>query len=584
MLSRGGGGGAPLEAGDQGEVSASDAEYPFDLGTYERADVKARFPATVQWFQRGLNWTFAFHHEEAIRCFERALAREPDFALAYWGISICHSPNYNVHARNGYYKISDQPTGFPSMKTAYDSIQRALKFKHMLNSEGLALVEAQRLRCMWPCNDFCHLLLQPYSDALRLVHVAYPHDEDVACLFVESLIQLSPWELFDMRTGAAAPQVEETIKVLSRALERAPRHPGLCHLAVHIFEMSPMVHAALPQADLLREGLVPDAGHLLHMPAHLDVQLGAYGAAIATSERAVVANNKYLAYAARRPRDEFRLYIGYIAHDLHMMCHAAAIGGVRAKALLAGQRLRAFVAEQLRRYRERAVDLDLFHSALFEVFVRFGMWREILEEPLQQDEELFCASNAVLRYARGLAFAAVGELDKARKEQAAFEEARTREMVYRRVQHNNNGTELFAVDSEVLAGEIKYRSGEDFEAAFAHLRRAVLLEDLLPFDEPPGKLFPTRHALGALLLEQRRYDEAEAVFRDDLRRYPRNPWALVGLCNCLTNKRSATVQDEQEQEEERVQLKRELDQAMLLSDCEINHSCACAGLRILSRA
>lgn len=301
--------------GDDAAI-AECAAYPLDVGDYRRPDIATRFPETGEWFHRGINWMFTFHHEESMRCFRKALALEPDFAMAHWGIAVCNCPNYNVHEKNGWFELSLQEEGFPSQKTAFEAAAQAVRFKGNANPAGRALIEAMQIRCVWPANDFARMLQRPYAEALRTVYLDYPEDPDVACIFAEALMQLTPWALFDAHDKTTAKHTPEIALILRTAIAQHPRHPGLLHLFIHLMEMSPTPADALPMADTLRS-LSPDCGHLKHMPSHIDVLVGNYQAGARANELALAANARY-EVMARREGLEFSMFIGYHAHDFHM--------------------------------------------------------------------------------------------------------------------------------------------------------------------------------------------------------------------------------------------------------------------------
>ncbi|GBG34026.1 IQ motif and SEC7 domain-containing protein 2 [Hondaea fermentalgiana] len=552
------------------DVAAISDAYPFDVGSYRRDDIITRRPETAEWFHRGMNWMFGFHHEHAIACFRKSLQLEPDFCMAWWAIALCHGPNYNVHQNNGYFTLSKQKDGFPSQKRAFEAITKAVEYQRNANPVGRALISALRLRCTWPATDFARLLLEPYAQAMRLVFHDYRDDADVACVFADSLMQLSPWQLYDRREGTEAPQTAEINETLLVSLERFPQHPGLLHLFLHLKEMSPEPGDALPMARFFRDpDQVRDLGHLKHMPSHIDMLVGQYADAVQASAQALQANMKYIEYA-HRVGEEFSLYIGYIAHDFHMYVYAAMMAGMEEAARGQGMALMRFIEDSVAVHRTRAVDLDLYHAVIYHVLIRFGCWDEILAQHFHTDVEAYCATNATLRYARGLAFAAKGQIAQARKEQDIFEKLRAVESVRVRIMHNNKCEHLFAVSSAMLDGEILYRESK-FEAAFERLRLAVELEENLAYDEPWGQMQPIRHALGALLLEQGHVSEAEAVFRADLKRYPANPWSLTGLHDCLSRKDPVPA-------DELRAVADELSHALVDADVDISSSCACAGL------
>jgi hypothetical protein len=237
-----------------------------------------RPPDAARWLADPLAGAlFRWRQEEAIACFERAIEADPSCAMAHWGVAYCHGPNYNFHALNGYYIVSQQESGYPSMKCAYDAIQRAAAIAKDPSS-GITdvekdLIEALQLLYVWPISSYASELGVAHSKAMRAVHEKYPADADVSFVFADSMMTLHPWQLWDLKTGEAVALVPELQGLLSDSLEAAPNHPGLCHLWIHLLEMSPTPALALEVCDRLRN-LSPDNPHLCHMPSHIDVLVG----------------------------------------------------------------------------------------------------------------------------------------------------------------------------------------------------------------------------------------------------------------------------------------------------------------------
>lgn len=237
-------------------------DYPFVLGNYSRP-VTCAVPEAQVWFDRGIVWVFGFHHEEAIACFERALAADPSCPMAHWGVALCNGPNYNFHADNGYYGLSAQENGYPSMKCAFEAVTAAATTLKALQAQpqeekgvgegggGAAteverdLIEALQLRYAWPVTQFAPELQLPYANAMRAVHAKHADDPDVAFVFADSLMVLHPWKLWNLQTGEGVALVPELWEVLERALARHPEHPGLCHLWIHMLEMAPQPGACV---------------------------------------------------------------------------------------------------------------------------------------------------------------------------------------------------------------------------------------------------------------------------------------------------------------------------------------------------
>jgi tetratricopeptide (TPR) repeat protein len=360
-------------------------------------------------------------------------------------------------------------------------------------------------------------------------------------LLADALMNLTPWALWNIATGepAESAATTEIRAVLERALATAEgrAHPGVLHLYIHLMEMSPRPEEALWVGELLRE-LVADAGHLLHMPTHLDVLCGDYRSVVSGNDAAIAADERFVARRGAAP-----FYTLYRAHNYHFKIYGAMFLGRSQAALDAADRLAAAIpADLLRQQLPPMADwLEGFVPMKLHVLVRFGRWQEIIDAPLPDDPGLYCVTTAMLHYAKGVAYAASGQVEAADAQQELFTSAVTRVPDSRTV-FNNGARDILAVAAAMLAGEIEYRK-ENYDAAFGHLRRAVALDDGLPYDEPWAWMQPARHAYGALLLEQDRVAEAAAVYRADLGlddtlaracQHPNNVWSLHGYHECLT--------------------------------------------------
>ncbi|MFG2957340.1 hypothetical protein ACGF5O_26900 [Streptomyces sp. NPDC048291] len=509
----------------------------YDLGSHGRR-VTTSSAAAQTWFDRGLNWTYAFNHEEAVRCFEAAGAADPDCAMADWGLAYALGPNYNKP-----WEFFDPDDLAHTVRRTHAAVERAhAKAAHATPVER-ALIEALRARypqSAAPDAAACSVWNTGYADSLRTAYALAPDDLDVAALYADALMNLTPWQLWDIRTGRPADgaRTQEAKAVLERALatEAGTRHPGLLHLYIHLMEMSPTPETALPVADRLRD-LVPDAGHLQHMPSHLEVLCGDYRRVVADNAAAVAADEKYLARAGA-----MNFYTLYRCHNLHFGIYGAMFQGRLQDALATAERLEAAVPEELLRVQSPPMAdwLEGFLAMRVHVLVRFGRWDDILRLPLPADPGLYCVSTAMLHYARGVAHAATCRIAEAETDRARFRDA-VAAVPETRMLFNNTCADILTIASAMLDGELAYRKG-DFDTAFTELRRSVDLDDKLPYDEPWGWMQPTRHAYGALLLERGRIAEAEAVYRADLGlddtlprplQHPGNVWALHGFHECL---------------------------------------------------
>ena len=305
---------------------------------------------------------------------------------------------------------------------------------------------------------------------------------------------------------------------------------------IHLMEMSARPEDALPAGDLLRD-LVPDAGHLRHMPTHIDVLCGDYRQVVSANTAAITADEKYLAR-----RGAMNFYTLYRAHDYHFKIYGAMFAGQSAAALQAASQLAAAIPEELLRVEvpPMADWLEGFVPMSMHVLVRFGRWPDIIDTPLPADQDLYCVTTAMTHYAKGIAYAVTGQIGEAAEQRREYAAAAGRVPPSRTV-FNNTCEDILQIAGAMLDGELEYRRG-NYDAAFAHLRRSVELDDGLPYDEPWGWMQPARHAYGALLLEQGRVSDAEAVYRADLGldrtlpracQHPGNVWSLVGYHECL---------------------------------------------------
>jgi tetratricopeptide (TPR) repeat protein len=551
-----------------------DPAYPFDLGGWTRP-VTTTSPDAQTWFDRGLNWLFAYNHEEAVACFRRALDADPGCAMAWWGIAYASGPFYN----RAWIRFSDVEIA-ATLPVCHAAALKAAELSAPGTAAERALIQAVALRYQSPSERDRAVLNRwhrAFTDAMRQVHAAHPDDLDIAALFAEAAVTCTPRMLFDLRTGAPNPAslTVEALAVLETALARCARdgitHPGVLHMHIHALEMSAEPERALASADTLR-GLAPDAGHLEHMPAHIYVLCGGYSEAVEQSRRAVAADDKYLAVGG-----DTNFYTTARCHDLHLYIYAAMLLGQYRTALHAAEKIRAIAHRDLLAASApfmRSI-LDGYSGMRSHVQVRFGKWRELTREAPPPDPDLAPIRTAMFHYAKGVAHAALGELDAAVREADAFHAARdgfAEEAIFL----SNTVRDTLDVGAAMLAGEIAYRRGA-FEEAFDHLRAAVERNDALNYTEPWAWMHPPRHALGALLAEQGRHEEAEAVYRADLGldpavprpyRHPDNVWALHGLLECV-ERRGGTAEAEM--------LRQRLTLAQARTDFPVTAACCCRG-------
>ena len=498
-----------------------------------------------------------YNHEQAIACFTKCAELDENCAMAWWGIAYCLSSSYNWSAGLG---------------PGYDAISQAVALKDHCSELEQDLIMALSKRHTKEARDNANPaalnmgnspeLNQAFAEAMAPLYEKYKGNLDVTAIYVEALMNLNPWTLWnkDASTGEITPVDDSTlmlIKIMEDAFENVPgakEHPALCHLYCHALELSPYPERALPAADVLRT-LMPGCGHLVHMPSHIDAWVGQWKEAMDCNIAAVEADDHYVELTG----NESQFYKFYRMHNHHFVVWCAMFEGQYETAM---------------KYARKAVDTlpagDENHGAQFmlagiipmgaiflesyvtmpwHVMIRFGKWDEILAEPMYTEKDVFPATIATQHYARGVAYASKGMVPEAEAEQVLFKEALTNPALAGRLMHNNlmyqdpaEGPSILNVNAAILEAEIEYRrqflakaAGEphDFTAAFDELRRGVDLSLNLAYNEPWGQMQPVRHILGALLFEQGYIEEAEEVYRADIKLWKDNMWGLLGLKLCL---------------------------------------------------
>jgi tetratricopeptide (TPR) repeat protein len=545
----------------------------YDLGSYSRPVTTTSSEAQL-WFDRGLMWCYGYNHEESVRCFAKAAEFDPACAMAYWGIGYASGCNYNKPW---------EAFGEDELKQAVAD-SRAATEAALARLDGATPVERALVKALQRRYQSDQVVSEDefvawnddYAAAMREVYASFAGDWDVATLFAEAMINRTPWQLWDLKSGQPAVGADtlEAVEVLETAIRQVEEsesepHPGLLHMYIHVMEMSPHPERALRAGDTLRE-LAPDAGHLLHMPSHIDVLCGLYYDGVVANNRAIAADRKFL-----EREGAFNFYTLYRVHDYHFKIYSAMFLGSYKAAIEAADALSATVPEEFLRLESPPMAdwLEGFMTMKLHVLVRFGKWQVIIDEPLPGDPELYSVTTAMLHYAKGVAQAASLNVAAAEDERVRFKDAFAR-VPETRYLFNIQCVDVLAIAAEMLDGEVEYRKG-NFDEAFASLRRAVELDDNLPYEEPWGWMQPARHALGALLLEQGHVAEAAQIYRADLgldntlsrpSRHPENVWSLHGYVECLHR---LGQHAEAEAMESRLNL------AKARADVEINASCYC---------
>jgi tetratricopeptide (TPR) repeat protein len=490
-------------------VAPSAAGLIEGLGDH-RHPIATRNPDAQRHFDQGVALVFAFNHEEAVRAFERAAALDPAAAMPHWGIAWALGPNYNLD-------IDD-----PRAKQAYDAIQKAQTLATNGPAVERAYIGAMAARYSANLTADRAALARAYSQAMGALSRQFPDDLDAATLYAESLMNLRPWKLWSL-DGTPAPGTDEIIRILESVLRRNPNHIGANHYYIHTVEASRNPERALASAKRL-ETLVPAAGHLVHMPAHVYSRTGDYAGAARANLAGAEADRRYLKTA---PADGF-YGLAYYSHNLHFLADSHMMQGRFADARIAAVEL----AERLTPHATMMPMVESMMVMPTSVLLRFGQDDEVLALPEPPADRPVL--TAWWRFARGVGHARKGAVDEAVKERAALAAAATR--VPESALFGGTGLEtarnVLTLATLVLDARIAWARGARDES-IRLWTKAAAAADRLPYDEPPVWFYPIRESLGAALLLSGRPREAEQAFRDDLVRHPRNPRSLFGLRESL---------------------------------------------------
>ncbi len=481
-----------------------------DLGTLHYAITTAS-PEAQQYFDQGLRLTWGFNHAEAIRSYEAALEADPACAMCWWGIAFAHGPNINAGM--------DSAAGV----AAHRAIAEAQRHAASTSEAEQAMIGALARRYADPPPADRAALDSAWAAAMAEVSMRFPDNDEAAVLFADALMNLSPWNYWDAGP-TARPGTETILATLERVVARNPEHPGACHLYIHAVEAA-YPERAVACADRLPE-LMPGAGHIVHMPAHIYVRVGRWADAITTNEHATHADEQHIQDMA--PDALYRL--GYVPHNFHFIWFAANMAGNSARSLQAAADVAARVDTTLM----RAPGLSaLQHYLVTPLFaqVRFGRWDDILAAPEPAADLVY--PRGVRHYARALAHTAKDDFTAADAEIAALQALLDDPWLKSELIWNINApSAVLETALHVAAGELAAKRG-DLAGAIRHLRAGAAVEDAMLYDEPPTWHLPVRHNLGAVLLAAGRAAEAETAYREDLVKNPENGWSLFGLASAL---------------------------------------------------
>lgn len=468
--------------------------------------ITTKYPQTQRYFDQGLRLTYAFNHEEAIVSFMEGARIDPDCAMCYWGAALAMGPNINLPM---------EPKIEPS---AHELVQNAVALAPNVSEAERAYIDALSKRYAAEPGESRTARDQAYADAMREIAKKYPKDTDAATLFAEALMDLQPWDYWTYE-GEAKGNTEEIVETLEAVLDKNKNHPGACHYYIHAVEASFEPERALPCAKRLAK-LMPGAGHLVHMPAHVYIRVGMYKEAEEANVHAIHADENFI--QDRKAQGFYTM--AYYPHNIHFLYAAAAMAGRSEVAIQAARDLVAKVPDELVR---GVPPLEMFKPTAYFALTRFGKWEEILKEPAPAAE--FKYTTGIWRYARGRALAATGKMEEAQAELDSLAKL-AEEVGPDLIISINSGKALLQIATKVLSGEIAAGEGRTDDAVKA-LNEAVEIEDRLVYEEPPPWYQPVRQNLGAVFLAAERPGEAEQVYLEDLKRNPNNGWSFYGLMN-----------------------------------------------------
>jgi tetratricopeptide (TPR) repeat protein len=470
-----------------------------------------------QYFDQGLRFVYAFNHEEAILAFEEAARLDPSAAMAYWGVALASGPNINAAMDKA------------AERRALDAVQKARAHRARTSAVEQAYIDAIGKRYELRAHAR-PALDKAYADAMRVVWRQYPNDPDAGVLFAEALMDLRPWDLWTA-DGRPQPGTQEIVSTLESILARFPDHPGACHYYIHSVEASPNPDRAVACAERL-PGLMPGAAHVVHMPAHIYMRLGRYHEAAERNAHAAEVDRKYL--ARRKLSGDYA--DGYYTHNLHFLWASLAMEGRRTEALKVARQLTGTISEEEVR---KDAWKELYLSAPVWSMIRFGQWDDLLREP--PPPKPLHLQQGMWRLGRGMALAASGRMPGAEGEYVVLA-GLSKRLGRDRTREEKTERTLLKIAERLLAGELAmYR--RQYDEAIKSLTDAVKLEEELSYTEPPFWPIPIRHYLGAVLLKAGQSGKAEAVYRADLAKNPRNGWAQFGLMQSLRAQRKGREAD-----------------------------------------
>ena len=496
------------------------------------------------YFDQGLILAYGFNHAEAARSFYYATKIDTSSAMAFWGYAYVLGPNYNGGMESGNYE------------RAYDAIQKAIILsKKNTTEKEKELIQALSQRYVNDPVDDRSALDVAYARAMKGLYQKYPDDADVGTLYAESLMNLHPWDLQD-KEGNEKEWTPEIIALLENIISAHPKHPGAHHFYIHAVEASGTPDRALTSAALFDQGLVPNSGHLLHMPSHIYIRTGDYNKGTLANIQAIKVDSAYV--TACNAQGVYPL--AYYPHNQHFMAATATLGGNSKWALYAAEALQKNANTQLMKEPGWGT-IQHYYTIPFYVYVKFGKWNDILA--LENEFPDLDYPTAILHYARGMAYLGKHDLKAAKNELYALEKIASNEALKEiTIWEINSVYELVQIAYKVLRAEIISQE-KNVSQSITLLKEAIAIEDALNYNEPPDWFFSVRHHLGAKQAEAGLYEDAIVTYKQDLKNLPKNGWALKGLSLAYSKLGDLSGQNEAENR---------FNEAWMTSDIELETS------------
>ncbi|HZV71162.1 MAG TPA: hypothetical protein VFG10_16525 [Saprospiraceae bacterium] len=471
--------------------------------------ITTKKPEAQKYFNQGLLLSYAFNHAEAARSFFEATRIDPACAMCYWGYAYVLGPNYNAGM---------EPDNYPR---AYDAIQQAIKLSGKATPKEKALIKAMSTRYAKDPAQYRRSLDSAYMVALKEVHNQFPTDVDIAAMYAESLMDLHPWDLYD-HSGNPKPWTPAIVKAIESAISINPKHPGGHHFYIHAMEASNSPGKALASCKLFDEGLVPKAGHLVHMPSHIYIHTGDYHKGTLANIKAAELDSNYITQC----HAQGAYPVTYYPHNYHFLAGCATLEGnsiwaIKAALMMADQ------TNTKAMFNHNLLGLQHMNSIPDFIRVKFGKWNDILKQGAPDKTLVY--PMGIYHYARGMAYIGINDLKNAKTELDALKNIAAIDSLKKiKIWGFNSMFQILDIAQKTLEGNLLAKQGK-YDESIRLLRDAITREDLLLYQEPPDWFFSVRHYLGAVLLDANKPEDAIAVYTMDLKYYPKNGWALNGL-------------------------------------------------------